>query len=93
MTKLKSMNLKTILIACVSIYVAIHLAIGMTNIVELKMQQKSLANDLAAATAEKQQLEENLAYMSSDEAVEKNAREKLGLVQDGEILIQFVETK
>lgn len=93
MAKGKSVNIKRILIAGITVYVGVHLAVGMTNIVELKMQQKSLESDLAAAYAEKQELEEDLAYMSSNDAIEKNAREKLGLVRDGEILIQFVETK
>lgn len=93
MDKLKSLSFKSILIAGVSIYVGVHLIIGMTNIVDLKMQQKSLENDLAAAYEEKAELENELAYMTSDDAIEKNAREKLGLVRDGEILIQFVETK
>ena len=38
-------------------------------------------------------MQANLEYMNSEDAIEKIAREKLGLIKDGEILIQRVETE
>jgi len=58
-----------------------------------------LQDQLAQAEQENQQLIERngeltrevLALQNGDEAVDKNARESLGLIKDGEVYYQFVE--
>ena len=51
---------------------------------------KNLKLELEAAYKERVELEEQISYMRSEEAIEKTAREKLGLIKEGEILIQRV---
>ena len=82
-------NVRRILIATVGLYVVCHLVLGAGNIVELKLQQKELNKALGTAYSEQATLQENLEYISSDDAIEKRAREDLGLVKENEILIQI----
>ena len=90
--KVKKINAKKLVISLVAIYVVCHLLYGAGNIVDLKLQQRQLAQELDAAYATQTELQAELEYMSSEDAVEKIAREKLGLVKDGEILIRHVDT-
>ena len=87
----KKMNVKRTIITLVAVYVVCHLIYGGSSIVHLKMQQHQLAQELEAAYATQTELQAQLEYMNSEDAIEKIAREKLGLVKDGEILIQRVE--
>jgi len=83
------LNLKRIVVSLVAVYVVCHLVIGAGNIFELKMQQKDLNDDLETAYAEQAELQAELDYISSDDAIEKRAREDLGLVKDNEVLVQI----
>ncbi len=83
------LNFKRIVVSLVAVYVVCHLVIGAGNIFELKMQQKSLNEDLETAYSEQAELQAELEYISSDDAIEKRAREDLGLVKDNEVLIQI----
>ena len=86
----KKVNVKRTIITLVAIYVVCHLVYGGSSIVQLKMQQQQLARELDAAYAA--ELQADLDYMNSSDALEEIAREKLGLVKDGEILIRKVNT-
>lgn len=88
----KKMNPKKAIIAIAAVYVVCHLLYGAGNILDLKMQQRQLAQELETAYTEQGNLQASLDYMNSEDAIEEIAREKLGLVKDGEILIQRVET-
>ena len=88
----KKMNVERTIITLVAVYVVCHLIYSGSSIVNLKVQQRQLAQELEAAYATQTELQAQLDYMSSEDAVEKIAREKLGLVKDGEILIRRVET-
>lgn len=88
----KKLNAKKTIITLAAVYAICHLIYGATSIVDLKMQQSQLAEELDAAYTVQTELQAELEYMSSEDAVEKIAREKLGLVKDGEILIRHVET-
>ncbi|MBR5318087.1 MAG: septum formation initiator family protein [Peptococcaceae bacterium] len=88
----KKLNVKKTIITLAAVYVICHLVYGSTSIVDLKMQQNQLAQELDAAYTVQTELQAELEYMSSEDAVEKIAREKLGLVKDGEILIRHVDT-
>ena len=83
------LNLKRVVVSLVAVYVVCHLVIGAGNIFELKMQQKDLNDDLETAYAEQAELQAELDYISSDDAIEKRAREDLGLVKDNEVLVQI----
>ena len=82
-------NFKRIVVSLVAVYVVCHLVIGAGNIFELKMQQRALDNDLETAYTEQAELKAELEYLSSDDAIEKRAREDLGLVKDNEVLVQI----
>ena len=94
MAKKKGLKLNTrkFVIALVAVYVVCHLIYGTTSIVDLKMQQRQLSQELDAAYTQQTELQAELEYMSSEDAVEKIAREKLGLVRDGEVLIRHVDS-
>ena len=83
------LNLKRIVIAFVAVYVVCHLVVGAGNIIELKLQQRELNEELETAYSEQAALKSDLEYISSDDAIEKRAREDLGLVKENEILIQI----
>lgn len=91
MTKNKTnkLNLKRVIVSLVAIYVVCHLVIGAGNILELKLQQSTLEDDLETAYSEQAELQAELEYISSEDAIEKRAREDLGLVQDNEVLVQI----
>lgn len=72
----------------VSIYIVCNLVFVAHGILDLKAQQKQLEADLETAQVEQVRLQKELEYMNSDEAMEKIAREKLGLVKNDEILIR-----
>ena len=90
--KVKKLNIRKTVITLVTVYVVCHLIYGATSIVDLKMQQGQLSHELDAAYTEQSALQAELDYMNSEDAVEKIAREKLGLVKDGEILIRHIDT-
>ena len=83
------LNLKRVIVSLVAVYVVCHLVVGAGNIFDLKMQQKSLHDDLETAYSEQAKLQAELEYISSEDAIEKRAREDLGLVKDNEVLIQI----
>ena len=88
----KKLNTRKFVIALVAVYVVCHLIYGTASIVDLKLQQNQLAQELDAAYAQQTELQAELEYMSWEDAVEKIAREKLGLVRDGEVLIRHVDS-
>ncbi len=90
--KVTRLNIKNIAIVLVALYVVCHLMYSTASIVDLKMQQRQLTADLEAANAEQVELQAELEYMHTDEAMEKIAREKLGLVKNGEVLIRHIDT-
>ena len=89
----KRINAKRVIITLVAVYVVCHLVYGGVSIVQLKMQQKQLIQEQSIAEAEQVKLQAELEYMDSEDALEKIAREKLGLIKDGEILIRRVDTE
>ena len=82
------MNWRRVLVAGVALYVLCQFVISFSSIVELKKQEAVVEAELEAAYKEQAELEEQIDYMQSEEAIEKTAREKLGLIKEGEILIQ-----
>lgn len=78
---------KKFIVTSVFLYVLFNFIGGCFTIYDLKKQEHILIGELKAAQEEKAKLENMVAYMSTDEAVEKMAREKLGLIKPGEIII------
>lgn len=90
--KRQKINVKRTVITLMAVYVCCHLIYGGGSILNLKMQERDLKQQLEAAYAEQSSLQADLEYMNSEDAIEKIAREKLGLVKEDEILIQQIET-
>lgn len=91
--QVKKVDWKRTAIIIVAVYVVCHFIYGCFSIVDLKQQEKEIANQIETAYEEREQLQENIAYMGSEDAIEKTARERLGLVKEGEYLIQRADQK
>lgn len=80
----------TPLIAVVLIYATFVFTYQSNDLYILNLEIKQLEQKTAKAEEEKQRLLEEKDEISSDESIEKIAREKLGMVKDGERV--FVDT-
>lgn len=78
------------LLAAVLIYAAITFAAQSNDLYILNLEIKQLEQKIAREEEEKLRLLEMKDEISSDENIEKIAREKLGMVKDGERV--FVDT-
>jgi cell division protein FtsL len=78
------------LIACVLIYAAFTFTAQSNDLYILNLEIKQLEQKIAKEEEEKRRLLEEKDEISSDESIEKIAREKLGMVKDGERV--FVDT-
>ncbi|HHY64280.1 MAG TPA: septum formation initiator family protein [Clostridiaceae bacterium] len=72
------------LMAVVLIYAAITFAAQSNNLYEINLEIKQLEEKIAREEEVKQELLKMRDEISSDESIEKIAREKLGMVKDGE---------
>ena len=65
---------------------------GLAEANRLRQQLAEAENENASLTARNDRLtKEVLALQGGNDAVEKNARENLGLIKEGEVYYQFVE--
>lgn len=80
----------TPLLAVVLIYAAFTFTAQSNDLYILNLEIKQLEQKIAKEEEEKQRLMEEKDEISSDESIEKIAREKLGMVKDGERV--FVDT-
>lgn len=80
----------TPLLAVVLIYAAFTFTAQSNDLYILNLEIKQLEQKIAKEEEEKQRLMEERDEISSDESIEKIAREKLGMVKDGERV--FVDT-
>ncbi len=80
----------TPLLAVVLIYAAFTFTAQSNDLYILNLEIKQLEQKVAKEEEEKQRLMEEKDEISSDESIEKIAREKLGMVKDGERV--FVDT-
>lgn len=87
----QKINWRKTAVLLVAIYVLCRLFYGFFSVADLKKQEELLAEELTAAYAEQAELHERINYMQSEDAIEKTARERLGLIKEDEILIQRVD--
>ncbi len=80
----------TPLLAVVLIYAAFTFTAQSNDLYILNLEIKQLEQKVAKEEEEKQRLMDEKDEISSDESIEKIAREKLGMVKDGERV--FVDT-
>jgi len=68
-------------------YMIFSFSRGFYQAYQLKQEIKVLEAQLAEVQEQNRQLQEELEYSQTPEAIEKIAREKLGLIKPGEIVI------
>ncbi|MBQ7870778.1 MAG: septum formation initiator family protein [Oscillospiraceae bacterium] len=61
-----------------------------TRINQLRETREALAQQVAAAEQDNRKMEEEIANLNTDEAIKAIARERLNLVEDGEMI--FVDS-
>ena len=83
----KKWNWHQILISVLLIYAGVSFMHGCYTIIDLKSQQNAIVAQTRVAEAQKKDLENEVSYMQTQEAVEKTAREELNMVKPGEILL------
>ena len=69
------------------IYAGMTFMNGCFSIIDLKAQQNTIVAQTQVARTEQSDLENEVSYMQTKEAVEKTAREDLKMVKPGEILL------
>lgn len=87
----KRIRWKKLALSVFALYIVFNLIGGIFSIVDLKKQQSAVGAQLQQAYLEQEQLQKQIDYMNSETAIERAAREKLGLIKPGEILIVRVE--
>lgn len=84
---------RKILFAGMVLYLSICFMTGCYMIVDLKVQENQLTQSRLEATKQTKEMQQKVAWMKTDEAVETIAREELGMVQPGEVLIAQKDTR
>lgn len=77
----------TLLVAVFVLYMTVSYATGFIQIWRVKNEIARVRAQIEAIEAHNQALREELAYLQSDEYIEKVAREELGLVMPGETAV------
>lgn len=76
-----------IMVFIVLIYAGMTFMNGCFSIIDLKAQQNAIVAQTQDAETKQSELENEVSYMQTQEAVEKTAREDLNMVKPGEILL------
>ena len=76
-----------IIVALIASYLFISVVYSSFKILELRKQESEIQGDIAAQEQIAKDLKSEIEYLKTDAAVEKLAREELGLVRPDEILI------
>lgn len=85
-------KLLLVLIALWAVYEGLISQHSVINLVRFERQREGLRQDLADAQARRDDLRKKIDVIESDEfEIEKLAREKMGLVREGEILYRYEE--
>jgi cell division protein FtsB len=75
------------LIIIISLILSINLVLSSWNLKERQSIVEKAENDLNKLARERTMLESELSYVRSNEFIEKEARDKLGLSREGETVI------
>ncbi|MEE0434681.1 MAG: septum formation initiator family protein [Peptococcaceae bacterium] len=76
-----------ILVCGILLYAGMIFMNGCFSIIDLKAQENAIVAQTQEAKAQQSDLENEVSYMQTQEAVEKTAREDLKMVKPGEILL------
>lgn len=82
---------KLMLLAIFLVYIGVSVFIQQANLGELLEEQQLLEERFEAAQTEIYRLEHKSEYMGTQKYIENTAREKLGLVYEGELIITTSE--
>lgn len=85
--KPKRFSFWTIVVALIASYLFISVVYSSFKILELRKQESDIRADIAVQEQIAKDLKSEIEYLKTDAAVEKIAREELGLVRPDEILI------
>jgi len=77
------------IIIIILVFILKNIIFSINNLVRNESTVRDLENQLASRSMENKFLLERLKYVKSNEFIEKEAREKLGLSRDGEIVVLF----
>ena len=79
-----------ILLGALAIYAVWNTAAVRIRLTQAEIYRKELSEQIAELTAENQWLEREIAQSEGAAAVERAAREKLGLVRPGELIFRVI---
>ena len=71
-----------------AIFVVVNIAIQLNTYVALKAQKEDLESQIEEENRKKEEYNNQMEYYSTDEYIEKIAREQLGLVMPDEIVFK-----
>ncbi len=77
-----------IILLGLSVCVVVNVAIQLNTYVALKAEKEDLEKQIEEETEKKQEYNNQMEYYSTDEYIEKIAREQLGLVMPDEIVFK-----
>lgn len=77
-----------IILLCLSVCVVVNVAIQLNTYVSLKAQKDDLEEQIEEEKEKKEEYNNQMEYYSTDEYIEKIAREQLGLVMPDEIVFK-----
>lgn len=86
----KSSLITKLIILAVMVYAIVTVVTLQTKINQMKATREELARQVAAAEQDNLKLENEIANLNTDEAIKAIARERLNLVEDGEMI--FVDS-
>jgi cell division protein FtsB len=83
---------RSFVLVCVSAAVAFFVCSSAFRIMDLKAQEKSAAEELKVKVEQKARLEGELSMLDDKGYIEEQARERLGMVKQGEVVYVFEST-
>lgn len=86
----KSSLITKLILLAVMVYAIVTVVTLQTRINQLRETREALAQQVAAAEQDNRKMEEEIANLNTDEAIKAIARERLNLVEDGEMI--FVDS-
>lgn len=86
----KSSLITKLILLAVMVYAIVTVVTLQTRINQLKETREALAQQVAAAEQDNRQREAEIENLNTDEAIKAIARERLNLVEDGEVI--FVDS-
>lgn len=78
-----------IILTVFSVFVAANLVIQLNTYAQLKSEKEQIQNRIVEENSKKEDYNNQMEYYSTDEYIEKIAREQLGLVMPDEIVFKI----